>query len=112
MKEMIERIKTSRFAGHVVDGPRGPAGIVKPGVISLARASGAMIVPFYTSADRAWYFNSWDRFMLPKPFARVTLRFGDLVPCPADDEQTFESQREQLEAIMRPALIDGPGRDD
>ena len=106
LKEMIERLRQSRLAGHIVDGPKGPAGIVKAGVISLACATEAVVVPFYTAADRAWYFQSWDRFMLPKPFARVTICFGQMMHFPAqDDKQTFESQRNHLEKIMRPELI-------
>jgi len=108
LKEIIERLSLSRLAGHIVDGPQGPAGIVKAGVISIARATGAVVVPFYTAADRAWYFKSWDRFMLPKPFARVTLRFGEMMRFPADREGSlFESQRQELERTMRPGLI-GP----
>ena len=103
LREMVRRLGQSGLAAHIVDGPRGPAGVVKAGVISLARATGAVIVPFYTSADRAWYFRSWDRFMLPKPFARVTLRFGPLIPCP--DNDNFDDQRFLLEATMRPYLL-------
>jgi hypothetical protein len=108
LKEMIARVRQSRLAGHVVDGPKGPAGIVKAGVIRLAHATGAVIVPFYVSADRAWHFRSWDSFLLPKPFARVHLRFGDIVrlETPAGEED-FETQRAALEAIMRPGLIAG-----
>ena len=108
LKEIIERLSQTRLAAHIVDGPQGPAGIVKAGVISIARATEAVVVPFYTAADRAWYFKSWDRFMLPKPFARVTLRFGEMMRFPADKERRlFESQREELERTMRPGLI-GP----
>lgn len=106
LKEMIERLRQLRLAAHIVDGPKGPSGIIKAGVISLARATEAVVVPFYTAADRAWYFQSWDRFMLPKPFARVTIRFGQMMNFPVnDDKQTFESQISQLEKIMRPELI-------
>jgi lysophospholipid acyltransferase (LPLAT)-like uncharacterized protein len=106
LKEIIERLNRSRLAGHIADGPRGPAGIVKAGVISIARATEAAVVPFFTTADRAWYFNSWDRFMLPKPFARVTLRFGRMMTFPAEEgEHTFENQRTELEGIMREGLI-------
>ncbi|MBW2249702.1 MAG: lysophospholipid acyltransferase family protein [Deltaproteobacteria bacterium] len=102
---MIDRLKTSRLSGHVVDGPRGPAGIVKPGVIRMAHATGAMIVPFYTYADKAWYMNSWDKFVLPKPFAKVTLRFGEMIKFdPSENNEDFEKQRLHLEKIMRPEL--------
>ena len=106
MRGVIDELKKSRLAGHIVDGPRGPAGKVKAGVIRMAHAAGAAVVPFYISADKAWYFNSWDRFMLPKPFSRVTLRFDRMVHLDADvDEAGFEIQRHALERMMRPCLI-------
>jgi hypothetical protein len=105
LQEMIERVKETGLAAHILDGPRGPAGIVKPGAIYLANAVGAVIVPFYASADKAWFFRSWDRFMLPKPFTRVTLRFGDMIPCAElKSEEDFEQKRLFLESTMRPSL--------
>jgi len=105
LREMIDHLLHSGFAGHILDGPRGPAGVVKAGVVSLARATGAMVVPIYASADRAWYFNSWDRFMLPKPFARVTLRFGEMLDLTSGtSEEDFECHRARLQEIMQPGL--------
>jgi len=99
------KLKETGLAAHIVDGPRGPAGIVKAGAVRLANAAGAAIVPFYVSADRAWYFRSWDRFMLPKPFARVTIRFGDIIPWKTmETEDEFEIQRNTLENIMSPSI--------
>ena len=106
LKVMIEKLRQSRLAVHIVDGPRGPAGKVKPGVIRLAHATGAAIVPFYTSADRAWHFNSWDRFMLPKPFARVRLQFDKmLLPGRPESRDDLNEQRLRLETIMAEKLI-------
>jgi lysophospholipid acyltransferase (LPLAT)-like uncharacterized protein len=105
LREMIDYLRKSGFAGHVVDGPRGPAGVVKAGAIKLAQASEALIVPFYISADRAWYFNSWDHFMLPKPFTRVTLSFGEMLDLTSgSSEEDFERQRVRLQEIMQPGL--------
>lgn len=107
LKRMIQHLKASKLAGHLVDGPRGPAGVVKSGVIRMAHVSGAAIVPFYVSADWCWIFNSWDRFLLPKPFSRVTLRFENPIHFDRDvDSEGFETQRKHLEEIMRPGLID------
>ena len=106
LKEMVGCLKRSGLAAHVLDGPRGPAGIVKAGVVSLARAAEAVVVPVYTMSDRAWYFNSWDRFMLPKPFARVTLRFGEMVDLTAGvSDWDFELHRIRLQEIMQPSLV-------
>jgi lysophospholipid acyltransferase (LPLAT)-like uncharacterized protein len=109
LKEMIDHLKQSRFAAHIVDGPLGPAGEVKPGVIRLAHNADAAIIPFYTSADRAWYFNSWDSFFIPKPFAKVTLSFGKMIKFdPTEDPKLFENQRSYLEQIMVPELRKKP----
>jgi len=109
LKMMIEKLKETGLAAHIVDGPRGPAGKVKDGVIRLAQATGAVIVPFYISADRAWYFNSWDRFLVPKPFARATLSFGDMIKLSfTENQDELEKQRQHLENIMLPSLINTP----
>ena len=54
MTEVIEKLKETGLAAHIMDGPRGPAGIVKAGAISIALAADAVIVPFYVSAEKAW----------------------------------------------------------
>jgi lysophospholipid acyltransferase (LPLAT)-like uncharacterized protein len=105
LRGMIDKLKHSGLAAHIVDGPRGPAGKVKAGVIQLAHSADAVIVPFYINADRAWYFNSWDKFCLPKPFSNVTLSFGDMIELiPADNRNVFESQKLDLERTMFPYL--------
>jgi lysophospholipid acyltransferase (LPLAT)-like uncharacterized protein len=89
-----------------VDGPKGPAGVIKSGVASLARATGAVVVPVYTTSDRAWYFNRWDRFMLPKPFASVNLRFGEMLDLTSGvSDKDFELHRVRLQEIMQPFLL-------
>ncbi|MFH1985413.1 MAG: lysophospholipid acyltransferase family protein [Pseudomonadota bacterium] len=106
LNEMVTHLSERRLAGHILDGPKGPAGTVKAGVIRLAHAAGAVIVPFTVTADKCWYAASWDRFMVPKPFSRVRIRYGDMIrfPTPAD-HAGFESQRQALEDIMLPALV-------
>ncbi len=106
LKEMVGQLQLTGLAAHVVDGPKGPAGIIKAGAVSLARAAGAVVVPIYTTSDRAWYFNSWDRFMLPKPFAKVNLRFGDMLDLSTGEgDEAFEDHRVRLQQIMQPGLI-------
>lgn len=100
-RQMIESLRGGNLAVMIVDGPRGPAGRVKPGAIRLAHATNSVLVPFYVSADRAWQFNSWDRFFVPKPFARVTLRFDHAIRLdPARHKDDFERQRLLVEQRM------------
>jgi lysophospholipid acyltransferase (LPLAT)-like uncharacterized protein len=106
LKEMIGQLQLTGLAAHIVDGPKGPAGIIKAGAVSLARTAGAVVVPLYTTADRAWYFNSWDRFMFPKPFAKVNIRFGEMLDLSTGEgNEAFEDHRVRLQQIMQPGLI-------
>lgn len=59
------------------DGPRGPPRSIAPGVLYAARRAKAPIVPIYVHASRAWHLATWDSFMIPKPFARLTISYGE-----------------------------------
>lgn len=103
---MIEHLQKHRLAGHIVDGPRGPVGVIKKGVIHMARETDAMLVPVYAESANSWKFQSWDRFFIPKPFSRVCIRFGEMVALSAtQDEDGFERQRSDLESAMLPGLV-------
>jgi len=105
LKEMITRLRSGKLAVHLLDGPRGPAGVVKAGVIAIANDAGAAIAPGYVEADRAWHAHSWDKYMVPKPFARVTVTFAPLIKLPAKlDTHDFETYRKRLEDVLQPHL--------
>lgn len=105
-REMINHIREHRLGAHIVDGPRGPIGVVKKGIVHMARETGAVVVPVYAEANRAWTFKSWDRFFIPKPFTRVRVRFGETIELPpSGGPDEFEAQRAQLERIMLPGLV-------
>ncbi len=106
LRNVVARLNKSNLAAHIVDGPRGPAGEVKAGVIRLTHLTDATIIPFYVTAEKGWYFNSWDKFLLPKPFSKVHLRFGEMLRFEkTKDPARFEAQRARLEKIMRPGLV-------
>jgi lysophospholipid acyltransferase (LPLAT)-like uncharacterized protein len=92
--------------GHSVivvpDGPRGPSETVKPGVVVLARLTGAPVVPMALGASSEWRARSWDGFRVPKPFARCVVRFGGPVRVgrPAG-RRADESPRKEIEAALR-----------
>ncbi|OFV81845.1 MAG: hypothetical protein A2Y78_02025 [Acidobacteria bacterium RBG_13_68_16] len=68
------------FGALTVDGPRGPWREVKPGVIALARRLRAPLIPITFSCRRAWVLRSWDRMVLPRPFAKVVVAYGEPWP--------------------------------
>ena len=91
------------------DGPRGPAESFAPGALIAAQRSGAPIVLLRAVADRAWRLRSWDRFIIPKPFARLTIYVGEPLYVNADSLRAAADQAPRFQALMRalPLAIDG-----
>jgi lysophospholipid acyltransferase (LPLAT)-like uncharacterized protein len=86
LKALVVAVRGGADAAFAVDGPRGPLHEVKPGAILAAQQSGATLVPITVRASRAWTFErAWDRYQLPKPFARVEIVRGTSIPV-ADQE--------------------------
>jgi lysophospholipid acyltransferase (LPLAT)-like uncharacterized protein len=78
-RALLGAVRELRAAGAVAftpDGPRGPRRELKPGVVAAAQRGGGVIVPIHAEADRSWRLHSWDRFMIPKPLARVRITYG------------------------------------
>ena len=84
-----------------IDGPRGPRYKVKPGPVALARSSGVPLSMFHIAVERAWVLNTWDRLIIPKPFSRVLMRFGKLIPVPASaTDEDIECYQQELQASL------------
>jgi lysophospholipid acyltransferase (LPLAT)-like uncharacterized protein len=81
---LVREVRKGKIGAHIVDGPRGPAGVIKPGLMMLAQRSGAPILPVYASARLRFEAPSWDRIQIPLPFAHIHLRIGEPVRVPAD----------------------------
>ena len=91
-EEMIGFLARGYPGAVTVDGPTGPAGKVKPGIVEMARRTGAPLVPYVALSERHWTFNTWDRFRLPKPFTRVAVYYGSPYAVAGDaDEGDFEA---------------------
>ena len=107
MAEMVSHMASGDgFGLNLVDGPQGPRGIVKAGSIRMAQKAGAVIVPCYVRYKDVWLMPSWDRYMVPKPFTRMTMTFGDPIEVDPDAQgEDFERLRKQLEDVMAPHLV-------
>jgi lysophospholipid acyltransferase (LPLAT)-like uncharacterized protein len=56
---------------------------------------------FHIAVERAWVLNTWDRLIIPKPFSRVLMRFGKLIPVPSEaSESDIESYERQLQESL------------
>ncbi|MDH4073219.1 MAG: lysophospholipid acyltransferase family protein [Gammaproteobacteria bacterium] len=98
LRDMQQKIKEGVAIVTTADGPNGPKYEFKPGAVLMARIGGTPLVPLACAADRAWYLNRWDDFMIPKPFARVVLAVGEPVEVPRDASmQRLEDYRLQMQ---------------
>ena len=79
LRELARTLRAGEDVAMVPDGPRGPARRLQGGIVALAAATGAPIVPVGVAARPARRLRSWDGFMIPIPFARCALVVGDLV---------------------------------
>ncbi|MCX8065411.1 MAG: lysophospholipid acyltransferase family protein [Candidatus Hydrogenedentes bacterium] len=84
--------------GWTLDGPKGPRRIAKPGVAVLSARAQAPIIPMGAVVDKTWRLNSWDRFPIPKPGAKITVAFGKPIKPPSsEDPVEVEAVRKEVE---------------
>ena len=105
-RQLVRHLRAGHSLAITPDGPQGPRERMKPGPLLLAQLSGAPIIPATGGASRAWWFGGWDRFLVPQPFARIRIAYGEPlhVPRDADSTQIADLQAElelRLGALMR-----------
>lgn len=83
-RRMVELGREGKALAITPDGPRGPAGLSKPGVLRLAARSGLPIVPVGARPVAGWRLHSWDRFIIPRPWTVVHVEFMPGIGVPAD----------------------------
>lgn len=82
LRSMVKALHSGVSIGIAPDGPRGPRLRASEGIITVARLSGAPVVPIAYAASRRILFNSWDRFLLPLPFSRGVFVWGQPIRVP------------------------------
>jgi lysophospholipid acyltransferase (LPLAT)-like uncharacterized protein len=98
LRDMIEQLQKGKNSAIVADGSQGPARKAQAGCILMASKSGKPIFPVAWAANRALIFNSWDRTVMPLPFATIVVRVGDpLAVPPAIGSAQVEFYRLELE---------------
>lgn len=102
LRDMQQMMKNGYSIVTTADGPRGPKYEFKMGAILMARIAGVPVIPVACAAERAWYLNRWDDFMIPKPFSRVVLAVGEPYTIPADAPlDQLESHRLAVQDAVR-----------
>lgn len=105
LKKLTQKILNGETnGGMIVDGPVGPPRVAKMGAVILAKNSRTPLMPIMWSADRCWVLNSWDRFIIPKPFAKIVYCHTEPVWVPDSAEgDELETYRKLLEDRLNDA---------
>jgi len=99
LRELAAAVRAGEDVAVVPDGPRGPSEVLQAGLVVLAALTGAPVVPVGFAARPARRLASWDRFMVPLPFARAAAVFGKPFAVARDAER--ETARADLERALR-----------
>jgi len=67
--QAIKALKNGYDIGITPDGPKGPRHEVADGIIVMAQKTRTKIVLIEIKPTAYWQVDSWDKFMIPKPFA-------------------------------------------
>jgi lysophospholipid acyltransferase (LPLAT)-like uncharacterized protein len=93
LREMVRRVRAGSSAALTVDGPTGPPRRVQPGIVELARLTGGWILPITSSSARPRFLQSWDRYLLPRPFSRNVVVYGEAFAVPREGDPDVTADR-------------------
>ncbi len=104
LRELVRRVRSGSTAALTVDGPKGPPRVVQPGILQLARLTGGWILPITFSSDRPRFLASWDRYLLPLPFSKNVVVYGQ--PFPIHDDQPDREALAQIGDALDQATVE------
>jgi lysophospholipid acyltransferase (LPLAT)-like uncharacterized protein len=100
-RECISLLKQDLKVVLIPDGSRGPRHVAQAGSIQLARMTGAPVYTLTYDAQPKYEFSSWDKFILPLPFSKVTLNYGPPMTVPPDaDKETIRQKQDELTDLL------------
>ena len=107
---LVDALRNGKCVALAVDGPRGPIYEVKQGITYLAGKLEKPIVPVTMSSNRYWILDKiWDKYMLPKPFSRCIVMYGEPLYVRGLSEEELENKRKALAESLN-ALMDTADR--
>lgn len=98
--ELVRELDQGHEVAVTPDGPRGPRRRFAPGAVVAAMRAGVRVVAFGATVDRAWRLRSWDRFVIPKPFARISIVYSAATAVSAVSAREAESEATRFEELL------------
>jgi lysophospholipid acyltransferase (LPLAT)-like uncharacterized protein len=101
---LVAELQRGRVVAVTPDGPRGPAGHFAPGALVAAQRAGVPVLTVGAYASSAWQLGSWDRFLIPKPFARVNVAYGGPAHVAGESPRDAAAEVPRFQALLEHAL--------
>jgi lysophospholipid acyltransferase (LPLAT)-like uncharacterized protein len=99
---IVKQVRRGYLAGVTPDGPRGPRYHVQPGIVTIAQKTGAAILPVTYNASWKRVLGTWDNFVIPLPFSRVVVVYGEPIYVPLHASAgTLQAKRCEVETSLR-----------
>ncbi len=88
MRSILRALKSGESVGVTPDGPQGPRMRAAKGAVFAARRAGVPILPLSYAAKQCKILSTWDRFLIPLPFCRGIMKWGDPITIAGDADET------------------------
>jgi hypothetical protein len=75
----IKELKAGSDLGITPDGPKGPRHVVADGIVVMAQKAKVKVVLVEIKPSAYWQLNSWDKFVIPKPFGVIRYYISDML---------------------------------
>lgn len=98
-RQCVRSLQNNSNIAITTDGPKGPRRVVKNGIAHLCTMTSTPVLPIAIHPSRFWRLNSWDQMIIPKPFATLTIKTGEIVTAGALDtpDSSIEHVRQKIE---------------
>lgn len=104
LREVLRSLRAGQSFAFTPDGPKGPRHHAHPGVIYLASNAPTVLMPLGVAASAYWNLPTWDKYLIPKPFARVHIHIGEPLALPADiARDEMELWQDRITAVINEA---------
>jgi len=104
LREILTELKKGAYVAFTPDGPKGPPEVAQIGASAASRLGQAPIVAVATASNKNWKLKTWDKFLIPKPFAKIEIRQSDpIYPGKRDPEEINEELQKSLDDVTRSA---------
>ena len=76
-RQVIKSLQNGISIGIAPDGPKGPRHEVSDGIIQISKLSHKSILPVAIGFQKKWVLNTWDQFIIPRPFNNIRVIWGN-----------------------------------